>query len=292
MKTESTYLTSGNDVLIVRKDLATAIGLNEAIIINQIHYWIQKNKDERHFKDGKYWMYETYEGWHEQIPFLSIPTIKRAMKSLKQEGLVETQNFNKKNWDRTVWYSVNYEKIDEIVDKMREDQNDTIESVNMIHSIVSNCNSQLDQDDTTNTIDYSYNTTKTTSKTTNELFTSDEGEHIKHSKQYVNRIREKISGWEETRYCLDTICEGMRYFFDKYMYETMSYHPKLSDKALRNVVKSLSERSDEITELVDQYFKTNFREDVDYHITHFAQPNVLEILSYECGYGCAVAQGR
>ena len=291
MKTESTYLTSGNDVLIVRKDLATAIGLNEAIVLNQIHYWIQKNQDERHYKDGRYWMWETYDGWHNQMPFMSMSTIKRTMKSLKKEGLIEMQNFNKKNWDRTVWYSVNYEKIDERVDKIRECQNDTIESVNMNHSVVSKWSDRECQNDTTNTKDYSKNTSKNTTKTTSEFFISDDMKDIINSKQYVNSIREKIAECEETRFCLDEICEGMRYFFDSYMWNTANYHPKLSEKSLQSVVKKLSHHSGYLIELIDKYFEQDFREYTDYHITHFAQPEIVERLSYKCGYGCAVAQG-
>ena len=32
------------DTQIIRKKLAKEIGLNEAIVLNQLHYWIEKNK--------------------------------------------------------------------------------------------------------------------------------------------------------------------------------------------------------------------------------------------------------
>lgn len=49
--------------LVVLPSLAKEIGLNEAIMMQQIHFWINKRK---HFKDGKYWVYNTYDGWADQ----------------------------------------------------------------------------------------------------------------------------------------------------------------------------------------------------------------------------------
>ena len=50
--------------LIVNPELACIIGLNEAIILQQVHYWIEKKKESNiDFHDGRYWAYNTYEGW-------------------------------------------------------------------------------------------------------------------------------------------------------------------------------------------------------------------------------------
>ena len=58
--------------LQVLPSLAVAIGLNESIIVQQIHYWTSHNeraKSQIHFKDGHYWTFNTIEELNEQFPF-------------------------------------------------------------------------------------------------------------------------------------------------------------------------------------------------------------------------------
>lgn len=99
--------------LVVIPELAEAIGLNEAIIIQQIHYWCADGRSTvRH--DGINWVYNTYEQWQEQFPFFSDRTIRRALKSLQDQGLVFVEQLNKSRHDRTNFYSVNYGRIDEV----------------------------------------------------------------------------------------------------------------------------------------------------------------------------------
>ena len=53
-----------NNTIIVKKELACLLGLNEAIVLNQVRYWIDINeKARKNFKDGKYWCYNTYDEW-------------------------------------------------------------------------------------------------------------------------------------------------------------------------------------------------------------------------------------
>jgi hypothetical protein len=57
--------------LIVLPELAVKIGLNESIVLQQIHYWlIQHEKQEIDFHDGRYWVYNSYPEWNKQFPFL------------------------------------------------------------------------------------------------------------------------------------------------------------------------------------------------------------------------------
>ena len=85
--------------------LAANIGLNEAILVQQIHYWLQRSK---HNHDGQKWIYNTHESWLEQFPFWSKATLKRVITSLKSQGLINTGNYNRMKMDRTVWYTINY----------------------------------------------------------------------------------------------------------------------------------------------------------------------------------------
>ncbi len=99
--------------LMVMPKLAKAIGLNEAIVLQQIHYWNEMNKKtNNNFKDGYYWTFNSYDGWQEQFPFWSESTIKRTIRSLEKSGLVIVGNYNKLKIDRTKWYRIDYKKLD------------------------------------------------------------------------------------------------------------------------------------------------------------------------------------
>jgi hypothetical protein len=97
--------------LVIIPELAVAIGLNESIILQQLHYWLQKSKN---YYDGRAWVYNSIPEWCEQFPFLAQRTIERAMASLKSKELVITGNYNKMKADRTLWYSIDYERLESI----------------------------------------------------------------------------------------------------------------------------------------------------------------------------------
>lgn len=111
--------------LQVLPTLAQAIGLNEAIILQQIHYWLQRSK---HKHDGRRWIYNTYEQWQAQLPFWSISTIRRALANLRnpyeptdpgdpkpERGpLVLVGEYNVKGYDNTLWWTIDYQEMDRI----------------------------------------------------------------------------------------------------------------------------------------------------------------------------------
>ena len=84
--------------------LAKAIGLNEAIFIQQLHYWSLKSNDG--------WVYNTYEQWQEQFPFWSTRTIQRIVRNLEETGLLISRQDN--DYDRKKYYQIDYDKLDEV----------------------------------------------------------------------------------------------------------------------------------------------------------------------------------
>jgi hypothetical protein len=97
--------------LQVLPSLAVIIGLNESIILQQIHYWIS-NPLNKNIVNGRKWVYNTYEEWKKQFPFWSKNTIVRAMDSLEAKKLIISGAFNKMASDRTKWYTIDYEAMD------------------------------------------------------------------------------------------------------------------------------------------------------------------------------------
>lgn len=75
-------LINENPIMII-PSLAEKIGLNEAVVLQQIHYWFVTST---HKRDGKTWIYNTYKEWQLQMPFWSESTIKRAIKLLEKKG--------------------------------------------------------------------------------------------------------------------------------------------------------------------------------------------------------------
>ena len=107
--------------LQILPQLACTIGLNEAIIVQQLHYWSLKAKDG--------WVYNTYEQWHEQFPFWSVITIKRTFLKLEQDGIVVSRQ--SKSTNRKKFYRIDYEKLDNVFSMAEtepEYQNDTLPS--------------------------------------------------------------------------------------------------------------------------------------------------------------------
>jgi len=129
--------------LVILPSLAVAIGLNEAIVLQQIHYWInsyRKVGDFEHFKNDRWWVYNSIPAWQENFPFFSESTIKRALNNLRDAEIVIVDNFNKAGFDKTKWYTIDYEKLQEIADhqvKMTRPsvQNDPIQEVNLTRPI-------------------------------------------------------------------------------------------------------------------------------------------------------------
>ncbi len=93
--------------------LAVALGnVNLAIIVQQIHYWIA---DERAPElNGRCWHYGTYAKWRKQFPWLAEVTIKGLMLKLEKAGLVISCQPNEHKGDSTKWYSLDYERLEEL----------------------------------------------------------------------------------------------------------------------------------------------------------------------------------
>ena len=100
--------------LVVDKELARLIGLNEAIVLQQVHYWISSNqKKNKNFFKNKYWVYNSISKWQEEnFNFWSCDTVKRTFSKLVKSKILITDNFNKEKRDRTLWYSINYKTLE------------------------------------------------------------------------------------------------------------------------------------------------------------------------------------
>lgn len=87
-------------------DLAKEYGIAEAILLNNFSFWIAKNRaNGQNFYDGYYWTYNSTKAFAELFPYLSQRQIQNALKHLREEGILQTGNYNKLAYDRTLWYA-------------------------------------------------------------------------------------------------------------------------------------------------------------------------------------------
>lgn len=107
----SSNLLINEPPLMILPSLAVTIGLNEAVILQQIHYWLITPKIGLIHDDRK-WIFNTYEEWQEtNFPFWSVSTIKRAILDLECSGLLETAYLSEDKGDRTKYYTINYDRL-------------------------------------------------------------------------------------------------------------------------------------------------------------------------------------
>lgn len=111
-------LLYNDEPITINRKLAKCLGLKEAVIFQQIHYWLQVNKKKHNnYIEGRYWTFNSIAKWHEEeFDFLSVRTIERTLKSLENEGLLISNMFNKMKGDKTKWYSIDYDKLIEVAE--------------------------------------------------------------------------------------------------------------------------------------------------------------------------------
>lgn len=87
-------------------DIAIKYGVNVAIILENMNYWIKKNEaNDKHFYEGKYWTYNSIKGFEKLFPYWGKDKIYRVLKKAEDLGLIIKGNYNKLSYDRTTWYA-------------------------------------------------------------------------------------------------------------------------------------------------------------------------------------------
>jgi hypothetical protein len=88
-------------------EIAIKYGVQEAIIIENIYFWIQKNKaNNKHFYDGEYWTYNSVKAFNVIFPYWTERQITKILKKAEDKKLIRTGNYNEKQYDRTKWYTL------------------------------------------------------------------------------------------------------------------------------------------------------------------------------------------
>lgn len=294
--------------LIINTDLALVLGdLNEAIVLNQLNYWLGINKKAgKNFIDDRYWVYNSYSDWKaKDFPYWSEKTIQRTFTRLENKGVVVSANYNKLGIDKTKWYTIDTEKLQELVDEFNSDedkmtnrQDNMTDRQDKMTCREGQCDRPLPEI-TTENINRDYN-----SEITGEVHTS------VSEKQTARVTRKDMQAKKDDMlYRFSEICDNnienktvgevVKNAFCRYMnlYETYfcKVHPILTDKTLTNVCLSLSNVTDTehnhfegtdvyladetgltgLDRMVNEHFRRTHRRETNYSITHFAKSDYL-----------------
>lgn len=89
--------------------LAREIGTNEALVLQQISYWMERSKTSH---AGRKWVYNTTKEWVEkEFCFMSESTLKRVLNNLKKLGLIESKQLSKRTGYHINYYTVNHAAV-------------------------------------------------------------------------------------------------------------------------------------------------------------------------------------
>ena len=143
--------------LIILPSLAKLVGINEAIFLQQVHYWLGKSTT---MHKGSRWTYNTVQQWADQLEIFSVATIERVVARLKKAGLLLVEKLNPNKSDRTNFYSINYSKLAQLLGQDASlnlldssPQNEVMEHRKKMASIASNCGNLL----TENSLEFTEN---------------------------------------------------------------------------------------------------------------------------------------
>ena len=103
---------------IINTEPTCLIWLNEAIILQQFHYWIDKNKAVGvNFRDGRVWTFGTNQEYRDRnFPFWSFNTVKRTIVDLTDMGFM-SKKYIQVATNETVYYEPQTkEEFDELME--------------------------------------------------------------------------------------------------------------------------------------------------------------------------------
>ncbi|NFN09373.1 MULTISPECIES: hypothetical protein [Clostridium] len=88
-------------------DIAIKYGIEEAIILENMFFWLEKNRaNKKHIINSQVWTYNTQAALSKLFPYMNRSKIQRVMSKLEKENLIIRANHNEAKYDRTTWYAL------------------------------------------------------------------------------------------------------------------------------------------------------------------------------------------
>lgn len=108
--------------IAVSPSLVRLFGLPEATLLQQVHFriWCKRGDPAQyaaHFIEGRYWVHWTMAELQRAVPLgaTSSDPYKRVIRGLQALGILLVEQHRRSQWDRTNWYSIDYEALERYV---------------------------------------------------------------------------------------------------------------------------------------------------------------------------------
>jgi hypothetical protein len=116
MKKQSRLLIAESPT-VFQKTLAVTVGLNAAIFLQQLEFWLSIAEQEHaaeQYWEGRWWVRNTYRAWAARhFPFWSVGTLKRIAAYLENELRVVLSRPDPDRNDGK-WYTIDYDALDRL----------------------------------------------------------------------------------------------------------------------------------------------------------------------------------
>lgn len=108
--THTSKLVVSDRPLVIPQALAFEIGLEAALILQQVHYWQSKGELK---EDGCKWFHKTFKQWADELP-LSMRAIRAGILKLRKLGLILVERKSARRYYQSNWYRTSKEAIKEL----------------------------------------------------------------------------------------------------------------------------------------------------------------------------------
>lgn len=288
MLMHSIYTRSYNELL------AKELNKTKAIFINQIHYWTTVLRNEEHYHEGRYWVYESYKSWQKQFPSMTARQIQNILISLEEDGYIYVGNFNKKDYDKTKWYAVNYDKVKETLLKQGQKTEDAVKPYEKISSPPYEKISIPPYEKSSSpipNISIPKKSLPNNQKKINGAFRENalpvlDNNHIEDIHAYIAKTRERILSWNEVSDYADELCQALEHYYYRYWNAKKETHPPYSPSNMRKVCEVFVNYlgNNGILDMIDKYFETeSMKENSDLRMLHFISDGITQNRAYETG---------
>ncbi len=105
-------------VHIICPKIAKILGIDRTLLINQVHYWLNKCGKNIAGEEGL-WIYNSLEEWHKQFSYWSMSKLRRVIKYLEDAKLLISRKVNAKKWNHTKWYSLNMTALSKLLSSVK-----------------------------------------------------------------------------------------------------------------------------------------------------------------------------
>ena len=98
---------------MVSKELAKSLGVDQSMLVQQLHYWVEKNKEnDKNYFNNKYWLYSTVKEMRDRdFPFWSEKTLRRYLNALSDKEIIIRRHFSDNASDSTYFYTIDYDVL-------------------------------------------------------------------------------------------------------------------------------------------------------------------------------------